>query len=371
MPVTLSGARAAGLAGVIIGALPAIAAAQSYSSDTGGTVTFYGQVSPTFIGLDDGRDSEGVLADNAHSNTRLGFDLDQSLSGGAALRFKLETGLGAPQSSSFSQDDAPGWTWEKTDLRHADLSLEAGFGTLSLGQGSMASDGIAGSDLSGTALASAVATGDTAGGYLFRREDGALSDVAISDVFTDFDGGRKGRIRYDTPEVSGVTLAVAYGQEVLAGDDDADYYDIGLFYDAEMGELSLAAGLGGGWKDDGGDVSQSWAGSLSLLHAPTGLTGTVAGGGDPDGGSYVYVKAGILRDWWQIGSTAVSVDHYAGEDLGSDGAESRQTGIQMTQSVDDWNTEFYLGYAEYSHEDDSGAEYEDAASVIAGMRWRF
>ncbi len=344
---------------------------QSYSNDTGGSVTFYGQASPAYLQFDDGEKSYGDLVDNTRSNTRVGFLLDQVLGNGQKLVFNFETALGAPGSSSFSQDSDPVWTWEKTDLRKIDLAWSGTFGTFSIGQGSMASDGIATNDLSGTTMASTVTTADSAGGYLFRLGDGDLSDVTIGNVFSDFDGGRKGRVRYDTPSFNGFTLAASYGQEILAEDDDRDFYDIAAFYQGDAGDMKVRAGLGYAWVEDDGDTSEAYAGSVSVLHGPTGLNGTLAAGGRPDGAHYVYGKAGWIANLTDVGGTAFSADYYSGQDFGTDGSESTQWGVQATQNFDDLNLEAYLGYAAYTFDDDSGADYQDASSVLAGIRWKF
>lgn len=342
------------------------------TNESGGEVTFYGQLSPTYLGFDDGSETDGNIADNTHSNSRVGFNFDQTFGNGQKLRFTFETALGAPQSSAYSQDAAPTWTWEKTDLRKIDLVWSGDFGAISFGQGSMASDGVAGNDFSKTTMASAVATSDTAGSYFFRLKNGDLSNVALGDVYSDFDGGRKGRIRYDTPERDGLRLAVAYGTDVLKDTGDKTYYDVAVLYENQIKDVEYAAGFGYAWVDqDDADTGESWAGSFSAVHKPTGLNGTFAAGSEKDGGNYGYVKIGWIGDLWSVGYTGFSADYYVGRDFGSDGSESSQWGIQAAQKFDDWNLEAYIGFAEYSFSDKTDDSYKDASSVIGGVRWKF
>lgn len=345
-----------------------------YTNDNGGTVRFYGQLSPTYLGFDDGEETYNNLVDNTHSNSRVGMKLDQDFANGQSLSFLVEIGLGLPGSGSYTQvgDNQNVWYWDETDIRHIDLSWSTGFGRFSIGQGSMATDGVATHDLSGTTLASTVTTADTAGSYFFRKTDGELSDIALKNVFSDFDGGRKGRIRYDTPKWNGLSLAASYGTDVLQDYGDKTYYDIALRYGEVINDFEYAAGIGYAWvEEDDVDTVETWSGSFALKHLPTGLNGVIATGAKIDGGNYAYGKLGWIGEVWNAGYTAVSADYYSGNDFVTDGSDSAQWGIQATQKFDDAGLEAYIGYAEYSFEDKSGESYQDASSVIGGVRWKF
>ena len=71
-----------------------------------------------------------------------------------------------------------------------------------------------------------------------------------------------------------------------------------------------------------------------------------------------------------IGTTAVAVDYYMGDDMVSDGDSSAAVGLGLVQKIDDLNLEAYLGYYHYSYEDTT-SDFEDASSIIVGARWRF
>ncbi len=71
-----------------------------------------------------------------------------------------------------------------------------------------------------------------------------LSGVEIGDAFKDFDGGRQLRIRYETPDWSGLYFSSAYGQEVLAEDNDTDYYDVAVRYGFVNDVIGFDAALG-------------------------------------------------------------------------------------------------------------------------------
>lgn len=342
----------------------------TYSNASGGSVTFYGQFSPTYLHFDDGEKSYDELADNNNNNTRLGFDLDQELSNGISLRFKVETSLAVPSTAELDQSGDQEWDWERTNLRKFEVIFSGAFGKVSLGQGSMASDGSTGADLSNTSIAGAVNRPDLVGGYALRDSDGSLSDVTWSQVMSDLDGGRRNRIRYDSPDFSGFTFAIAYGEEILQKDDDAEYYDIGAYYKRTYGVFDMAAGAGYSWKDGDGGTDEQYAASFSILHTPTGLNGTIMGGSEDGGGSYGYVKLGWIADLMSMGYTAFSADYYSGSDFHSDGSNSDSWGLQAVQYFEDINLEAYLAYSEYSFDEDGGS-YKDASSTLFGVRWQF
>lgn len=234
---------------VALVAMTGTAEAQTYENESGGTVRFYGQFSPTYLGFDDGAETTDALADNANSNTRLGFVMTQAF-GVAGLTLTFETALGLVQTSEISTDDIPAWMdWQRTDLRKFEAAWASNFGTFTFGQGSMATDGAATLDASGTTMAGTVTFDDTAGSFALRGEDGVLSDITVGSAFKDFDGSRRFRLRYDTPSWSGFTLAAAYGRNILAEDDETDYQDVALRWSGNVGAFDLAAATGYAWAE--------------------------------------------------------------------------------------------------------------------------
>ncbi|SNS71847.1 porin [Tropicimonas sediminicola] len=369
--------RGLGAAALCALSLPATANPLAYSNDTGGEVLAYGQLSPAYVSFDDGDETSGNLTDNSHSNTRVGLFIDQALQDGSELSFNFETALGAPGSSQFSQDVEPVWEWDKTRLRKFELIYTGAWGTVWVGQGSMASDGGSSSNLSGTTIASSRAVPDTAGGYFFRQSDGDLSDVKISQSHAKWDGTRRMRLRYDTPRVfgsgegKGVSFRVAHGYDVLNEGNDSVYTDIGLFQQDSYGDFDVRAAAGYGWTETDGDVQESWSASASALYVPAGISGSVAGGELPAGGSFLYANLGWQAELVSLGKTAFSVDRYWGDDTAYDGADAGKWGIQVMQYVEDMNLQVYVAYDSYSFSDDSAVSYQDANATMAGVFWKF
>ncbi len=342
-----------------------------YDNNSGGSVLLYGQFSPAFQWVDDGVDTSSELVDNAHSNTRVGMLLTQPM-GQGTFTFNFETALGLRPSDGVSQTSTPdAFTWDRTKLRKIDFAYDTGeYGKFYAGQGSMATDGIADLDLSGTTMVNYNGISDTAGSFLFRDSSGTLTAVSIGDIAPSLDGGRKGRVRYDSPSFSGFTVSVSAGEEILASGSDDEFYDIALRYAGEFGAIRMESGLGFSRKDSGSTETDDTFGSVAVLH-DSGFNGALAAGSRDSSGDYVYAKVGYQADWFPVGRTAVSFDIYDGSDFVSSGSDSQVLGLGASQMFDAQNLELYIGYRTYEISDTSATSYQDIDSVLAGARWKF
>ncbi len=352
-----------------VAATPAVAELK-YSNGSGGTVTLYGQLNPSFQSVDDGVESYRNLTDSSHSNSRLGIKVDQPYSWGT-LGFNFETSIGAPGSSSFSQTDSPDFEWDRTKIRKVDFEVRTeSAGTFYIGQGSMASDGVATQDLSRTNLVMGNAIGDTAGGFQFRTSAGALSGTSIGSVMPNLDGGRRGRIRYDTPSFGGFTLAVAAGEEVLSTSNSDEYYDVAVRYSNDFNGTRVRGAIGYNQRDRTGSSNvKDTFGSIAVL-LPSGINFHFSMGDRDDGGDYAYGKVGYIGKWWSPGDTAIGVDYYDGSDFGTSGSDSDSYGLGVVQYFDDANVQAYASYRRYDYSE-PGTSYLKASSLFMGARWQF
>ncbi|MBK0326124.1 porin [Rhodobacteraceae bacterium F11138] len=358
---------------VISGAAPVAAEDENlvFTNPNGWTTTFYGQLNMTYQGVDDGTETYNEFVNNTNSTSRIGLWID-SPAGGNSLRFNFETALGILATAETNQIANPSYLdWQRTDIRKLEIIYSGNFGTIWTGQGSMAADGIAEFDKSGTSIAGYSALADAAGAHLFRVNN-RLSTVPVGAVFRNFDAGRRMRIRYDTPEFSGFKVSAAYGQDVLATAIDANYYDIAARYGYEANDISFSAGLGYSWfQPENGLDEEHLFGSASLLHKPTGLNLSVAAGENTLASSeYVYAKFGWIGQIFDIGPSAISADIYRGTDFLRDGTDSDAWGIQAVQHIESLHLEAYLSYRNYAY---SGVAttYQDVDAVLFGARWTF
>ncbi|GAA6201120.1 porin [Aquicoccus sp. SU-CL01552] len=350
---------------------PALAG-PTYESASGGSFTFYGHLNPSFLSVDDGVNDYSDAADNSSSPSRIGFYLRQPL-GQNTFQFNFETGLSLRGTSDLSQGTDPNWVdWDRTDIRKVDFSLSGNYGTFSAGQGSMAADGAAFADLSGTDLAASASVEDLASSFELTTTAGALSGISIGDAFPTFDGGRLGRVRYDTVSLNGFTLSASYGTDILTVGDEDEAYDVAVRYGKQFGDVKIDGALAVTWNDNAGATADTrdTVASLSAMHS-SGFNAAISYGDRDTTGNYGYIKLGYTADLFAIGSTAVSVDYYTGDDLVSAGSESESYGVALVQNIDDANMETYLGYREYSYEDSSTTTYNDLKAVIFGARWKF
>ena len=348
-----------------------------------GVLRLYGQVNRGFLFYDDGDDSRLFpLIDNGNTQSRVG--LHYLRSGETTFEARFEVGY-APYTSdraSFA-DDRPSrddFELSRNNIRKLEVSAaRAELGQLSLGQGSMATDGITEIDFSETSVIAYSSVGASAGGQLFRLAGGGgSSDIRVSDAFASFDGSRRTRVRYDTPTLAGaITGSIAYGHNLLSEDAavrEQPLVDLALRFERRQGGYWLSAG--GGWSRLG-DGTQAAAGSGSVLHVASGLNLTLAAGTASDTSARVlYGKLGWRRNLVDWGETAVSVDLYAARDPYLDAAAgiassaSRSVGLAAVQKIDAARMELW-GTVRVFRYSDNAASYEDGRAVFAGARWRF
>ena len=83
---------------------------------------------------------------------------------------------------------------------------------------------------------------------------------------------------------------------MLSRGNDNSFYDLGLRYDRDLGDIKLATRVGYSVVDGG---EQTVAGSIAAIHKPTGLNANFAFGEQLEIGnaSSYFIKLGIKRDW--------------------------------------------------------------------------
>lgn len=351
-------------------AMPA-AAEMKFENDSGGHVLLYGQFNPAWQSFDDGVSTKNTVVDSGHSNSRVGIWVRQPL-GANQFSFNFETGLGFRPSGAVTQVFTPdAFNWDRVDIRKVDFALKTeNAGTFYLGQGSVATDGAAESDLSGTTLANYASIGDSAGAFVFRTAAGALSLRPVGALMTDLDGGRRARVRYDTPSFGGFVVSASWGKEVLVKNANIEGAHVALRYAGEVGGFTLRGAVGYAAIDSGlaGKVYNTM-GSFSALHT-SGFNVTVAAGSRRNSGDYIYGKLGYKGDWFGIGTTAVAVDYYSSNDFVVAGTDADAVGFGVVQSIDSANVDAYLELRQYGLAE-PGVAYRDASSVLFGARWQF
>lgn len=339
----------------------------------GGSFEFYGQLSPAYLTFDDGDLKSDGFVDNTNSNSRLGIWYRRPFRWGR-LNINFETAIGFRGSNVVSQNlVADSWNWTRSSIRKAEIIWETErFGTFYIGQGSMASDGVANKDLSGTSIVSYVGIPDTAGAYFLRSKLGFLTPVAVATAFPNFDGGRRGRFRYDSPSYRGLVLSASIGQQVLATTVSTKDSDVTLRYDRDGARFKVTAAAGYAWVDRKTLVNNRTAmGSLSIEHKTSGLSFTMSSGKRDTAGNYRYFKLGYRAGISRVGPFSVSFDYYAANNMVSSGSRSESYGFGIIQRFSNPRLEAYAGLRSYGFTDLSPVRYQDAYSVLIGTRWKF
>ena len=121
----------------------------------GATLRFYGQINKGILNYDDGIDNDSYyLIDNDNSSTRSACATPRSSATGPSRTSTSSSTRPTPPPTSTSSTTRPSsddYEWSNANIRKIDFTLEHDrYGKFWLGQGSMATDGIAEIDLSGT-----------------------------------------------------------------------------------------------------------------------------------------------------------------------------------------------------------------------------
>jgi len=342
------------------------------------SLTVSGQVNRMITFWDDGQDDDIYIVDNNNSSTRLRF------SGSAKINSTLEAGFKIefdPEIDSSQRADADSGKSSLTiDMRIQDVWLKGSFGKVSLGKGDTASNGSSEVDLSGTSVAQySGGFTDWSSAFEWINAGGGSSGISHGSTYNQFDGlSRRSRIRYDSPTLGGFTASTSFGQN----DGRDDFWDVALRYAGEFGSLRVAAAVAYEDDEEAGTLdgtTETFNGSVSVMHVPTGLNVTFAAGERDfadagDDGQFYYVKVGIKQKWFASGATAIAVEYYHGEDINTDfdgdNDEMETWGVALVQNIDAAAMELYVAWQHGEYEED-GSSFEDFDIVGAGARIKF
>ena len=361
-------------------------------------VTVNGQINTAARYVNDGEDQGVQFVDNDASSSRFRIlgeaKLNDRFSAKTNIELDIETNLSS-RIDLNNQDDgeevnggagSPNFDFRKVEV----VFIDKVFGSLSLGQGTTASDGIFEQDLSGTSVVRDSTQDD--GGLDFVNAAGVQTGVAVGNIFGGFDGNsRDNRVRYDSPKFAGFQASGSLETEGT--------YDVALSYSnkdlagfAVKAKAGYFVNNGDNARLENPDRQTSAAGSVSVLHKATGLslTGAVGGVLSPQenaGPSPVSADAfaWFIRGGWQgnitdLGKTAISASYYNAENstaainqAGVTNVDGNWFDVNLVQKIDDLSAELYLSYVRYDADITGAAAVNTQAInvVIAGSRIKF
>jgi len=246
-----------------------------------------GQVSRMVVLPDDAAGDENQFVDIGWSGTRFRFTGSDTMESGMTWGFRFEI-QARENSAGASNGGTLGDTGDNQDNRYQDIYLSGDFGKISFGKGDGAANGSTEVDFSGTALASAAPLTDNWGGY----------EVAPGDAWKNYYTilSRQNRVRYDTPNFNGFSVAVGLNQ--------GNSSEIALRYKGDVGGGQLgfaiftATAADVDATTDGADIT---GGSISYLHGSgfnvTAAISDIDADGPPVAGDKeaTFVKVGYNR----------------------------------------------------------------------------
>lgn len=377
----------------------------------------YGHLNQAFLYAGNGETSRFDIVDNDNSGSRLGFRAKydpENSPWSAGTRLELGFEVNTTDELTFSTDGGNGTNAGDSDfltLRWANLFFNhEDYGTINLGFGETATQGVAERDLSGTTLIAESDVDDTGGELQFSGLIGGLpvaelgTGFEVDDFFSNLDGDRDSAVSYHSPRIGGVQLKLAGRVEDVPEDDGISAStgvnfapDASLNYKAEFAGYEIDGAVG--WRrepdaivvNDNAIGSNVYLGSVSAL-APFGTNLTVGGGVEVfntdsdtiENENFFYVKLGQRLDLFDMGETRLSVDFFRGEDNSAAGILGEQTeaisfGGGIVQVVKPLGAEVYLGLRYYDV--DLGIDNDASAAnnvntdglftILSGARVRF
>jgi predicted porin len=335
-------------------------------------VTVSGHVNRMLFYADDGDQAQLFNADNKSSSSRLNVTgkgkISDDLTAGAIVEVELRSNDSSRVTMAQESENSPGVSLTERRLE-AYLQSET-FGTLFLGQGPQAADGVTENDLSGTSVISTSSMGQDQGtSILFRRSGTNLSSgFTVGNLFNNFDVSRRDRIRYDTPDIAGFIGSISYS--------DFDIYDYALRYGGEFDGWKAVAAIG--YTDmQNQPVGSSNINGSAAIRAPfgTSIQGAyavqdvdVVGRND---GDLWWIKLGHeFAELVPFGSTAVSIAYAETGDQAVNESEGSWWSLAAVQIIKKASTEIYFNVGQYNA-DIPNISTEDILIAGLGARVRF
>ncbi|MFD2264147.1 hypothetical protein ACFSM5_14695 [Lacibacterium aquatile] len=344
-------------------------------------VSIGGQINRALIFGRSGSSKQLSNVDSGASPSRLNVSAKYGSPRNVQIGGAMELALASNGGGSVDFGDEVTANSSAISLRQADLFLRADpYGKLSVGQGSMAGDGVSEIDLSGSSGAIWAGVQHVGGGFSFGGEapfypvgtDAAKAQgvaPTIGDMINHYDGlGRLDRIRYDTAAFKGFSLSASYGENAS--------YDVALRYKGKIARYQIAAGAAFSENTraaqrnlDGavtnGDLirqQQFFNAGFSVL-APFGVSMTgVYGRGITEfarldnsaatrneirmlnerNDQFFYGKLGYSASWFDFGKTSFAIDAALHDERRQTGERAYAYGVGAVQRMDDWGAEFYI-----------------------------
>ncbi len=340
-----------------------------------------GHINRAIVQLDNG-DEDGIFhADNDSSSSRIRWvgsgDYGAGKSG-FVIEHQFESnstaGLDLPNTAKGGDSDS---------IRKVEGWFSGDWGKLTIGQGSDAFDGVTEYDLGGTFNAGVYAFPvDMMGGVTFVTSNGVrnAAGTKVSAAITTFDGGRRDRIRYDSPSLGG---ALSFAVSLAEG----DRIDASVSGNHEFGQSQFAWAVGVSDEGDSGGTSGEI--TVAGVVVPDNIEpSTTAASASLLIGNWVFVVSLTERDLDVVGPREDPESTYAKVGYKTAGGHSLAVGVgtydDLAQDLDEadlvqfgWERDFnksvtlYASWTEAELDRPTQPNLEDVTALQFGTKIKF
>lgn len=319
-----------------------------------------GHVNRAVVFNDDGAGSSVNHVDAASSGSRLRVKGSGDLGvGGIKVGALIEWGMGS--NSSFGEPiKAAAVNSGVGGLRHSHLWFSGGWGKVTMGHGSAAADGSIYQDKGGAGLAGVVQGAESYGaGVAWRTGGGGLLGTTVGATTGGYDGGRYNMLRYDTPKLGPLGIAVSTSQN--------EVWEASATLNSKFAGASVVAKLG--YAHNNASEVLATSGSIGFSQ---GTSITVSWSeNDPSVGTTAdnfYIK--LAHKFGAGGVNSVGIDYQVTDDAAAAGDESTTWGIGFQHEIPGPKVSLYTGYRNWDL-DRPGTATQDVDSFNVGARVRF
>ena len=328
-------------------------------------LTLYGQLDRALLYANDGNNSGTFFVDNDNSSSRLGLKAEGSASRNLAIGGVIEFEILSDSSRSVSLPSNGSLGGASFNDRRIEIyGRNAKYGSVWLGQGHTASDGVAEVDLTRTEVIAHSDVSRFSGGMRFNG-----SGPRIRDVFSNMDGlGRDDRIRYDAPLWKSLRGSFSY----LGGGD----YDLAVRFKGRFDSRTTLAAAAGYSNEAStrSDGREQYVASVSARRRG-GWSGALAVGvqslnsaRDP---VFAYAKLAYERPgFFGIGRTAIAVDITSASDIAANNDDFISYGAYVVQIINSVGADVYAGVRNHQLSR-PGTTYSSVMAFMAGARLKF
>jgi len=331
-----------------------------------------GHVNRAIVISDNGTTSGVHHTTNSFSQTRVRWIGTGKINKDLTAMTYIEVGQNNANSNAQDLGDTGDAAADVWSNRFAEIRLSSkSMGTIYLGQGATATDGISEADLSGTGIVSLNGLGELISGSETWQINGASAGLGtVGGKFNNLDGnGRQNRLRYDTPKFGGMNLSIDHANN--------DEWGVALRYGAKIGGMSVAARIAHTDQTNTG-TNSSEHGALSVLF-PMGLSLTAGfatqdsedSGTANDNEEWRYAKVGYKFKGSSMGQTRLFADFSQNEDTETAGEDSEYWSFGVVQVVEPLGMEVYGVYRVFSLDSTAAADPDDITSIAGGLRISF